>query len=59
MVPYSVKVGGEYFFFGDLGSVDGCVSLGLEFAIESACRSLFGLGQIFICSFRNALFAAC
>ena len=58
IVPYSVNVGGEYFFFGDSGGVDGFVSLRLEFAIESPCRSLFGLGQIFICSFQNALFAA-
>jgi hypothetical protein len=58
MVPYSVKVGGEYFFFGDSGAVDDFVSLRLEFAIDSPCGSLFGLGQIFICSFQNALFAA-
>jgi hypothetical protein len=58
IVPYSVNFGGEYFFFGDSGGVDGFVSLRLEFAIESPCRSLFGLGQIFICSFQNALFAA-
>jgi hypothetical protein len=34
-VPYSVNIGGQYFFFGYLGGMDGFVSLGSEFGIGS------------------------
>jgi hypothetical protein len=46
MVPYSVNFGGEYFFFGDLGGMDGFVSLKLEFATESPWTPMLGLNQM-------------
>jgi hypothetical protein len=44
-VPYVVRVGGEYFFFGGLFAVDGFVSVGTLVAIGSPSMKMFSVNR--------------